>query len=595
MSFLLKVDGMMRSVSIRLREPRSHRMRLLICATLICLAVFTQSAAARNEIRDARRALERDRFDQALLLVTPLLHHGDLSRQRDARLIAAGAWIGKHDYSAAIASLAPLIGDTPPTVTDAPWVSLLARALQGQGLLMEAADWWLTYADFGDQEATIAGENLTQLNRAGLGAADIAYLTWKYPNHPQLCPSLDRYFEEELRRGHDREALRIWRDRDQLCYRDQSTPDRNAGMPSALVQTQVMMENEIEADDFFTIGVLAPLNGPYARFGIALANGVDVARRIYNSDARRPLKLAIADTGGNTSGCLDALAGLYRQGVRVYIGEIFSLQTLMSSAYLRQRSAILLSPTATDSLVAHQGAGTYICSVGATEQLEIMADYLADSLAVERLALFWPNTGDGRRLAGQFADLASRRGIAIAKDEFYRPGTTDFDRLLGRREGGILGEMDAVFCPGDMRELVAMISLLAQQGFLGPFLGMQPLGDPVVSSVVEEFGLQVIYPGDAYVAPADTTAAFDFTATYLRIFGENPDEFAHRGWIAFGVLSRAMEQGGYNPEALYQVLENSAASAHDQGEGRRLAVPPAVGQPAVYLQEGNRRTLIGNR
>jgi branched-chain amino acid transport system substrate-binding protein len=593
MSLLPKVDGMNRSLSMRLRSVGCLHCLLAVCLLMTCLVASAQNALAANEIRNARRALGRGKFDQALSIVAPLLQQSETNQYRESRLIAADAWIGKRDFSRAISMLAPLIGDAPPMADDAPWVSLLARALQGQGLLMEAADWWLTYAAFGDNEAQTAADNLAQLNRAGLTAADIAYLTWKYPDHPQLCPSLDQYFQSELRRGHNLEALRIWRVREGLC---EHNPDGTiSGLPAALARAQTAAQISLVADDFFTIGVLAPLNGPYARFGITLANGVDVARRIYNSDARRPLKLAIADTGGSPAGCLDAMTRLYHQGVRVFIGEIFSLHTLMGSAYLRERNAILLSPTATDSLVAHQGAGTYICSVGASEQLEIMADYMADSLTVKRLALFWPNTADGRHLAGQFADLANQRGVAIAKDEFYRPGTTDFDRLLGQRDGGIMGEMDAVFCPGDMRELVAMISLLAHQGFLGPFFGMQSLGDPVVSSVVEEFGLQVIYPGNAYVAPADTTVTHDFAATYLQLFGETPDDFAHRGWIAFGVLSRAMEEGGYNPEALLQVLEESAATALESGEGRRLAVPPSVGRPAVYLQQGNRTMLIGNR
>jgi len=482
------------------RSWRRWRHLLLLIVIGLLLVPF---AARGDSLRSARKALARGHYNEALNASEAQLSSSDPATADEAHLITAEALLGLRRYSETINLLVPHMRGGAPQAADAPWIRLLALSLQGQGLLLEAADWWLTYAGFGKEQERESKDNLRNLEQVPLPQRAIAYLLWKYPGHELLCTFLPSYISIEQKRGHTQEAYRAWLIDQKVCHGRSHLSDQ---LPDAFIP---IAEPPV-ASDFFSIGLLAPLNGPFAKYGIALANGADVARRIYNANSRQPVKLSIADTGDTPASCLSAVARLYGQGVRVFIGEIFSLQTLVCAAYLKDRDGILISPTATDSLVARQGSGVYICNMGVHEKLTAMADYMADSLGVNRLAMFWPNHSTGRSLARTYGDLAIERGISITFDEPYRPGTTDFKRLLGGPHGGVIGSIDAVFCPGDMRELVAMISQLTQQGFLGPFIGMEMMGDEIVSSMVDEFGLVTLYPGVSYVATQEQTEAASF-------------------------------------------------------------------------------------
>jgi ABC-type branched-subunit amino acid transport system substrate-binding protein len=569
---------------MRLRDGGSVIAQAVFLLACLASLLLPTPATASRQLDAARRAFEYGRYEEAYAAAQPILESSRSAEGREARLIAAEALIELGRFSEAITVLAPLLGDRPPGPSDAPWVRLLARSLQGQGLLLEAADWWLTFARFGRDAEREGRQNIRRLLRGGLSQAEIAYLFWKYPRHELLCQAAPDYVSGERERGHANEAHRAWLAAQETCDETAGpappVPEKTLGAPAGL-------------SDFFTIGVLAPLNGLYARYGIALANGADVARRLHNARARYPLRLEIADTRGTPQGCLDAVQRLYGRGIRIFIGEIFSLHTLMTAAYLHDRDAILLSPAATDTSIGQLGPGVYTSVVGSFEQASALVAYAVDSLSVRNAALLWPQHPEGERWARLFGRLLRARGGRVTLDRAYPPGTTDFGDLCEENGGPLPGAIEGIFCPGGMRELVALLSQLAHAGFLGPYIGGPPMGDELVSQVVNEFGLTTLYPGDTYVAMHPGGEAAGFEETYLRLFGMGPDEFAHRGWTAFGLLGAAVEAGGYCCEALEEVLEASAAAARARGEGRKPAVPEAVSASAIYLRWGDQVNLVG--
>jgi branched-chain amino acid transport system substrate-binding protein len=560
---------------------------------VIAALVLTAAPAEGADLSAARANFARQHYAEAHEIAISLLGSQRPDEARAARLIAAESAVELGQTAAAIELLGPLRTDRPPGPQDADWVRILARALQVQGSGAAAADWWLTYASLGAEEQAESQRQLAPLIDGGLSPAEMAYLLWKYPHQDLLCPAAVSYAAAEARTGHAREAARVQRAVRGRCGGTGAGP---AAAPVAVDGSGGPDDAPAVDDfftDFFTVGVLVPLNGRFAQYGIALANGVDTARRLHNARARFPLRIEIADTGGTPQGCLDALAGLYGRGVRVYIGELFSLHTLMASAFLRDRDAVLISPAATDSTVGLLGPGTYTCQVEAYEQLAAVTAYAADSLGVSGVAVYWPDSSPGRRLARLFSRVAAEQRLRVVGEQAYPPGTGDFADLPGvdgipARLGGSIAPAAgaAVFCPGTLRELTGLVRQFAQAGFTGPFLGAPELGDPVLGELAAELGLTLVYPGPTFVSAVGPAGTPSFEETFQQLFAEEPGEFAQRGWIAFAVLADAIEAGGYCPEALQMRLEESAAPALARGEDRRLTVLPATGRAAVYLRSG---------
>ncbi|MBD3235115.1 MAG: ABC transporter substrate-binding protein [Candidatus Eisenbacteria bacterium] len=555
-------------------QPQRRALRIALWLVLVVLSA-SPSMAVPNDLEDARSALQQGRHASAMARARPWLQREDASG-REARLITAEAQVELGQFAAALRTLGPLMARGGRGAQDAGWMWIVARAFQGQGLFLEAADWWLTLErEAPPRLARPARAALASLLEQRLGQAEIAYLLWKYPRHAQLCEAAQAYAREERRRGHLREARRA----------DAAVPRHCGGGADAPPATAT-------AHDFFTVGVLAPLNGAYARYGISLTHGIDIARRLKNARARFPLGIEIADTQGDPRQALEAVARLHDAGVRIFVGEIFSLNTLMIASYLHDRNAVLISPAATDSTISHLGAGVYDCLPGAQEQLRALVTCAAESLGVRRVALLWPEEPQGRRWRNDFRRAAQARGLAVVLDRAYRPGRTDFTDLIGELGGQLHERFDALCCPGDMRELVGLLSQCAQSGFLGPYLGAAGMEGDLLTRIAAEFSLTTLHPTDAYRAAPDADPQVDFATRYQELYGEPADAFAHRGWVALSCIARAVEAGGYCAEALRERLEDASARSLREGGGRRIEPPPTIAAPALLLRDGARERIL---
>ncbi|MCK4412918.1 MAG: amino acid ABC transporter substrate-binding protein [Candidatus Eisenbacteria sp.] len=570
---------------LRIRRLRIGWLFGFGLVTLVALVALAPGAAtAADPLDEARRAFHRDRYAEAISAARPALESPDSTHEREARQIIGAALVELGHFAEALQILRPLAGSARLEIDDASWVRLLARAMQGQGRYFAAADWWLTFSRLGPQAARESGTVLADLLSRRMVPSETAYLIWKYPRNTSLCPALPRYAEEEQRRGHGHESARAWALAAARC-------------PGLVVPFQMGWAGDPAAalaEDFFTVGVLAPLNGPYARFGISLCNGADLARRTHNADARFPLRIEIADTAGDPGRCLAELARLYHAGVRVFIGEIFSLNTLMAASYLQERNAVLISPAATDTTLRHLGAGTYACTMAPTDQLRTVVEYAADSLGVRRLALLWPDDPASAERVRIFRRQAVQRGMTIVLERAYRPGTTDFSEMVAATLADSIISFDAMFCPGGEREMVALLSHWAHGGFLGPFLGTAPLGEEIVRQVTAEYGLLTLFAGEAY-APVPGRGELDFAQRHRLLYNSEPDDFTRRGWLAFDLVGRAVEAGAYCPEALTVQLEEAVRPRRRGGRGRWLPVPAAQAVPILYLQAGEEEQVIRPR
>jgi ABC-type branched-subunit amino acid transport system substrate-binding protein len=552
----------------------------LVCGIALALGLLAADAGAADDaLPAARRALAQGRYAEALVAARPALESPDAGREREARRIMGAALVEVGRFAEAVELLRPLAGSARLTPQDADWVRLLARAMQGEGRAFAAADWFLALSLLGPRAAEESEAALAELLGHRMSPAETAYLIWKYPRSPALCHALARYAEEERRRGHGHESARAWALAGARCPDLELPRPAGAGADAAAAL----------AEDFFTIGVLAPLNGPYARYGIALCNGADLARRLHNAQARFPLRLEIADTAGDPARCLAELARLYHAGVRVFVGEIFSLNTLMAASYLHERNAVLVSPAATDTTLRHLGPGRYVCTMAADDQMRALADFAADSLDVRRLALIWPEDPGSAERVQRFRRLAARRGLAIVMERAYPPGTTDFSEMVDGTLVDATAPFDGIFCPGGEREMVALLSHWAHGGFLGPFLGTASLGNAIVREVVAEYGLLTLYAGEVY-APVPQPGAAPVAERHRQLYQGAPDEFTWRGWLAVEMIAAAIEAGAYCPEALIAHFEEASRPRQRAGRGRWLPVAAAAARPQLFLQ-----SLAGDR
>jgi branched-chain amino acid transport system substrate-binding protein len=302
------------------------------------------------------------------------------------------------------------------------------------------------------------------------------------------------------------------------------------------------------------LGILAPVNGPDAAYGVALTNGVDMALSYHEQLSTERFRVRVEDTSdGEGSTIQRALHLLDRGGSQVLLGEIWSVRTLAIAGVTLARGAILISPVAPHPDIATLGEGIYSLAVPRRRQLGGLLRYARDSLGVRRPAIFYADDGEsaGLRERAQevWTDLGMPRPVVIS----YRRGQHDFVKEV---QDALDGGMDAFLALGSSRETLSLVSHASQGGFLGPYLGLETLGTQENLHLLKERSCIAAFADDSYLVtlPGQMRPEL-FDQSYRQRYGTSADAFARHGYLSLLMLSRALDAAEGDVGGLLNELE----------------------------------------
>ncbi len=198
-----------------------------------------------------------------------------------------------------------------------------------------------------------------------------------------------------------------------------------------------------------TLGVLLPLSGPLAAFGLQAKQGAELALERANLKLPESERwtLSWADEGSTTENAVLAARQLFeRDQVMAVLGPLSSdaAQAVLPLAMARRTP--LLSPSASRSDLAAASAYFFRNCVTLEKQAQGMADHAVVSLGLTRLASLSPDSPYGRALATAFAKRSAELGAVVLVAVTYTPGTRDFHEAvlaLGGSDPGIVKDADA--------------------------------------------------------------------------------------------------------------------------------------------------------
>jgi len=322
---------------------------------------------------------------------------------------------------------------------------------------------------------------------------------------------------------------------------------------------------------FFTLGLLAPLNGRMARQGEAMVRGAHLAIDEANRGARFPLAIEVGDTRGDPLVAARAVSELVAAGVGALAGDIIVATTIPAAAAAEVGAVPLVSPASGRDDLGTVGPHVFQSIAPREVQAAALARAAVRELGYRRVATLEPNTPQGKAIAGRFAAEAQRLGAEVVERLVYRSGETNFSDL------GRLAQLatEGIFMCGTPRELMSAIPQLAYYEVGGKVLGVEDLGLKEVIEATREFLEGAVFADSYYLVPP--LDGETFAQRYTRRFRTEPDGYATRGYVATRLLAAAIAGGARSPAAIQAAL----AAQSLPGTGL-IAVTEEVGEVALF-------------
>ncbi|MCL2722000.1 MAG: ABC transporter substrate-binding protein [Treponema sp.] len=308
-----------------------------------------------------------------------------------------------------------------------------------------------------------------------------------------------------------------------------------------------------------TTGIILPLTGDIAVYGIALKNGINLA--LDESDIKEHIKLIVEDDQGNTRTATTVFNKLLLQNVDIIIGGAMSSVAAAIAPIAQQERVTLLSPSA--SLPSLTNSGKYFFRIWPSDTYEgyILADHAVNVLQLKRAAVLYINNDYGVGMNSVFSGEFGKKGGEIVFSEGYAQGATDFRTQLVRIRNS---NPDVLFVPGYYQEVANILRQIKDLNLNIQILGISSLYDERIIQLVGEQAEGIVFTYPSYDSKSDDETIQTFVKNYSARFGNAPDAFAAHGYDVMKVVEYAVKQLKKNNEPITrETLRNEIAKIRD--------------------------------
>lgn len=311
------------------------------------------------------------------------------------------------------------------------------------------------------------------------------------------------------------------------------------------------------------VGVILPLSGANAQFGVNSRNGIElVADEINSAGGIKSLggarvNLVIADSTSTPTTAANVAQRLLSQNdVVAILGAFASSLTIAISEVTERRGVPLLTMSFSDQITGRGFENIFQvvakASVLGKAQFDgTVAIAAAAGQKLERIAIMYEDTAYGTSQAAGLRDGAKAAGVQIVMDDAYPLGITDVTPLINKlRASGA----QAVFPVSYLNDSLQIIRAMRQQRITIPAIG------GAAGYVIPDFekGLGEFAEGVLSISPANYDLAPELTERFRKRFGYFMVHEALEHAVCMDVLAQAMEKAkSVKPEDLRKALQGA--------------------------------------
>lgn len=303
----------------------------------------------------------------------------------------------------------------------------------------------------------------------------------------------------------------------------------------------------------FKIGVIGPLTGPAAAYGIAVQNGADLAVKEINAAGGAGgimLEMNAQDDEHDPQKSVNAYNTLKDWGAQAIVGSTTSDPCIAVAAETSNDNMFQITPSGSAVECVAPDNVFRVCFAD-PDQGTASAVYIGENKLATKIAVIYDSSttySSGIREA--FVKEAGNHGLEIVADEaFTADNATDFSVQLDKaKEAGA----ELVFLPVYYQEASVILKQASDKDFAPIFFGCDGM-DGILT--VKNFDTSLA-EGLMLLTPFSTTeeSSKAFTDAYVAAYGIEPNQFAADSYDAVYAIKAALEKSGVAADADYSAV-----------------------------------------
>ena len=302
------------------------------------------------------------------------------------------------------------------------------------------------------------------------------------------------------------------------------------------------------------IGMLAPLSGAIAEYGIASSNGTKLAFDVLNGKnylEGQAIEPVIYDTEADQTKAVNLFNKLVSNDkIVALVGPVISSTSLAVAPVAQEENIPMITPTGTHLDITPDYPNVFRACFIDPYQGVLAGQFAVENLGVKKVAIVY-NVGSDYSvgLAEEFKKVVEAAGLTVVNNEGYSEDDKDFSALAAKIKAS---EPELVFVPDYYNKVGILVGQLKTAGVKATFLGGDGWDGVLANYAKEAEGCYYL----THFSTADTSeAAVAFVKAYREKYNAEPSSFAALGYDAGQVIAEAIKKAGSTePEAIVKAM-----------------------------------------
>lgn len=290
------------------------------------------------------------------------------------------------------------------------------------------------------------------------------------------------------------------------------------------------------------IGTSGPLTGDYAVYGVAVANGLEMAFQEINALGDLQFEVKAEDDEADSEKAVNAYNSLMDWGMQIMAGPVTSGSAAATAAECVADGVFMLTPSASDAAVIAAGDNVFQICFTDPNQGKASAQYIFNHKMGTKVGVIYDSSSPySAGIYATFKEEAAVLGLEIAVEAPFTESTKGdlTTQVTNCQQAGC----DMVFLPIYTAEAAKVLSVANSNGYTTKFFGCDGL-DGILN--VEDFDASLA-EGVMLLTPFDATATDEKTQTFVKNYTEQygiaPNQFAADAYDVAYAIYQACKAG----------------------------------------------------
>lgn len=317
--------------------------------------------------------------------------------------------------------------------------------------------------------------------------------------------------------------------------------------------TALVLSGAARAD--VILGVVGPITGSSAAFGMQLKNGAGQAVTDINKAGGilgQKIKMILGDDVSDPKQGVSVANDFVGDGVKFVVGDFNSGVSIPASDVYEENGIVQITPASTNPAFTERGMWNVFRTCGRDDQQgAVAADYIYKHFKGKTIAIIDDKTTYGKGLADVVRKDLHAKGMKEALDEGVNTGEKDFSAVVSRIKED---HVDLVYWGGLQTEGGLIVRQMREQGVNATLMGADGIATEEFASIGGPgvIGTLMTYGPDPTKKPEAAKVVKEFAARQI-----NPEAYTLYSYAAVQVIQQAADKAkSLDPKKVAAVMHS---------------------------------------